>query len=52
MTTNVGIVEREEAVIASIARQEHDNHVSAATYVDPTIEDAVLSVRTFVATVL
>jgi hypothetical protein len=49
MTAKVGIVEREEAIIAT---QRHDKHVSKAADIDATAEYAVLSLREFVATAL
>jgi hypothetical protein len=48
MKADVGIVEPVEVVIA---RQRHDKHVHAASYTNATIEDAVFSVRPFVAKV-
>jgi hypothetical protein len=49
MMAKVGIIDQEEAVVA---RQGCDKCVSAATDTDTTIEDTVLSMRTFVTMVL
>jgi hypothetical protein len=49
MTAKVGIVEREETVIA---RQGHDKDVSEAANTDTTIEYAGLSMQEIVATAL
>jgi hypothetical protein len=46
MTAKVGIVEREETVIA---RQGHGKHVSEVGDTEATVEYAVLSMREFVA---
>jgi hypothetical protein len=49
MTVKVGVMEGEEAVIDG---QVHDKHVSAAIDPDATVQDAVFSMRAFLATAL